>query len=261
MCSLACAVVLVIGGSVCNAAAQSADLIFTAQVPEQSLPSTTGDPTPIIEERGLALWAGTASDFGVGASVAKAGWSLRSTVSMTTLPVEGRRRSTFQQVEIDRVLFANRFLSVGGGGGIRQEWDGTRLLIGRVLAAAPLGRSGMQGSLIFERATSSPSRRDAADMLASVGWTWPVSAALSLSIESIGQDLEGFWDPAEADGGAKLLVGPSVRARSLGGHWEAALTAGPVIHRLSTASNGEAAPTGRHFAAFVSGTWTPSLRR
>jgi len=101
-------------------------------------------------------------------------------------------------------------------------------------------------------------------MIASVGWMRPVGARVNVGLEGIGQDLEGLWDPGEADGGAKLLVGPSVRTRSAAGHWEAALTAGPAIHRASrpvpNLLDGAPAQGGHRFAVFASASWTPSLR-
>jgi hypothetical protein len=53
-------------------------------------------------------------------------------------------------------MSSDAVLPVAGGGGIREEWDGTRTLIGRVLAGSDLGSGHLQGSLVMERATSSP---------------------------------------------------------------------------------------------------------
>jgi hypothetical protein len=84
-------------------------------------------------------------------------------------------------------------------------------------------------------------------------------------IESIGQDLEGLWDPSEADGGARLLVGPSLHARSRHATWAASLTVGPVLHKASVTSPlaaGSPPPSGgNHFGVFASANWVPSLRR
>jgi hypothetical protein len=37
-----------------------------------------------------------------------------------------------------------------------------------------------------------------------------------VGVEMIGEDLEGFWEPNEAEGGARLLIGPSMRVASPG---------------------------------------------
>jgi hypothetical protein len=184
---------------------------------------------------------------------------------MTMLPVGSHLRPTFQQVEIVRPLLFTGSASIAGGGGIRQEWDGTRVLIGRVLAGADVGRGRLQGSLVLERAVSSPVRRDAADVVTSVGWSRRIGDRLALGAEGIGQDLEGFWNPGEAEGGAKLLVGPSLHFQSRSGDWSASAIVGPVLRPLSTLSSpkfpGTTRPYGNHFGVFASASWLPSMRR
>jgi hypothetical protein len=78
--------------------------------------------------------------------------------------------------------------------------------------------------------------------------------------------LEGFWNPAEVDGGAKLLVGPSLHAQSKNGNWAVSVTAGPVVHTPSVASSphlpaSTSPDAGHHFGIFASASWVPSLRR
>jgi hypothetical protein len=89
-----------------------------------------------------------------------------------------------------------------------------------------------------------------------------VSRHLSVGIEGIDQDLEGLWDSAEADGGAKLLLGPSFHAQSADGRWGASITAGPVLQTLSTVSpvdiqRSAHTASGRHFGLFASASWVP----
>jgi hypothetical protein len=248
-----------------NAAAQDRPpLVFTAASPDRTSPDTALQASAVVEERGLALWSGTASDFGVGVTLSTSGWAVRSIASMVALPFDKHERLTFQQLEIVRPIFSTGSASVAGGGGIRQEWDGTRVLIGRVLAAADMGGGRIQGSLVLERVAVSPLKHDAADVVTSVGWSRRVGDRAGVGIEGIGQDLEGFWNPAEADGGAKLLIGPSLHLRSKRGDWDASLTAGPVVHTPSTTrpSDLAGAPpgTGRHFGLFASASWLPPRR-
>jgi len=252
--------------AVVHALAQAPPLVFTVAVPEQTSSETILQASAVVEERGLALWGGTASDFGVGVTLSGPRWEIRSITGMTALPVGGHDRPTFQQIEIVRPVFSTRSMSVAGGGGIREEWDGTRVLIGRVLAGADVGRGRLQGSLVMERAVSSPFRHDAADVVTSLGWSRRISDRISAGVEGIGQDLEGFWNPAEVDGGAKLLVGPSLHAQSKRGGWAASLTAGPVVHSPSVALPPDVpaaryAYGGHHFGIFASASWLPSLRR
>ena len=243
-------------------------LVFTVGVPDRTASSTTAlQIAPVVEERGLAMWSDGEADFGVAATQSGSRWTLRSIASMTNVPIEGGFRPSLRQVELVRNVYSTPSLSIDGGGGIREEWDGTRTLIGRVLAGSDLGSGRLQGSLVMERSVSSPrTRHDAADVVTTFGWSRPIGDRLHLGIESIGQDLEGLWNPAEADGGARLLVGPSVQTQSKHRTWTTSLTAGPVIHRLArSASAATAAPPalagGNHFAIFASASWMPSMHR
>ena len=253
-------------GATVKALAQTPPLVFTVAAPERTSSETTLQASAVVEERGLALWGGAASDFGVGVALSGPRWTIRSITSMTTLPIGSHDRPTFQQIEIVRPVFLTGSTSIAGGGGIRQEWDGTRVLIGRVVAGTDVGRGRLQGSLVIERAVSSPLRHDAADVVTSLGWSRRIGDRISVGVEGIGQDLEGLWNSVEADGGAKLLVGPSLHVQSKRRDWAASLTAGPVVHAPSVASPLDA-PTatypygGRHFGIFASASWVPSKRR
>jgi hypothetical protein len=218
----------------------------------------------VVEERGLALWSGSESDFGVSLARSTERLTVRSTTSIRTLSFDSHERPTFEQFEVLRSLVHGESLFLTGGGGIRHEWDGTQLLIGRLVAGTAIGSGQLEGSVVVERALTSLRRRDAADLITTIGWSHQVGARVSLGMEGIGQDLEGFWNPAEADGGAKLLVGPSFHAQSKRGDWTATFTAGPVFHTASLAPSPEtpamAASAGGHLGIFASATWSPALR-
>jgi hypothetical protein len=254
------------GGFGVQAMAQVLPLVFTVPLPER----TPSEPTPqlsvLVEERGLALWSGTATDFGIGTTLAGSYGTVRSVMSSRFLPVGDHARPTFQQIEVIRPLLSIGATTLAGGGGIRQEWDGTQVLIGRLLVRSDSGRGTVHGSMVMERATASALRHDTADMIMSVGWSRRIGRRSSIGIESVGQDLEGLWNPAEADGGARLLIGPSIHAESASRHLVASLTAGPVMHRVPTAqqpidSFARYPSAGHHFGMFVSASWAPSLRR
>src|SRR5262245_60610091 len=126
-------------GAIADASAQQPQLVFTMPAPEPRSSTGVQTASAVVEERSLAVWAGTASDFGVGETLSSSRWTLRSITSMTALPIDGRNRPRFQQVDGVRSLFSSGSTTVAGGGGIRQEWDGTRVLIGRVVAGSDLG--------------------------------------------------------------------------------------------------------------------------
>jgi hypothetical protein len=245
--------------------AQAPPLVFTVAAPERASTEITVHASPVVEDRGLTLWSGGSSDVGVGVDVSGRNWSIRSISSATTLPIANHLHPTFQQVEVVRSLLSIGSISVAGGGGVRQDWDGARVLIGRALAGASIAGGRLQGSVVVERAFSSLAHRDAADVVTSVGWSRQMGHRLALGVEGIGQDLEGFWNPAEADGGAKLLLGPSIHMRSTRGDWTGSATAGPVFLTPSTMSSSlgstRVSPSGRHrFGFFASASWLPSRR-
>ena len=133
-----------------SALAQAPPLVFTVGAPERTRSETVRQASTAIEERGLALWGGTAFDFGIGVSVSSPRWTIRSITSITMLPSGSDSRPAFQQIEIVRPVLSAGSIAVAGGGGIRQEWDGTRVLVGRVLAGvrtlwegSDLGRGGV----------------------------------------------------------------------------------------------------------------------
>src|SRR5262249_59787821 len=98
-------------------------------------------------------------------------WPVRSITGMTRLPGGGGERPAFQQLEVLRSLHATTSTLVAVGGGLREEWDGTRVLIGRAFAATHLAGGRLQGSVVLERADAASVRRDAADLVTSVGWS------------------------------------------------------------------------------------------
>ena len=241
------------------ASAQTPPLVFT--MPASDATAVELRVRPVVGERALVMWAG-AGDFGVGVDVDGPRWTVRSIESMNVLRVDGRARPTFQQIEVVPTLFTRGSTSIAAGGGVREEWDGTRALLARALVGVDLGGGRLQGSLVMEHAIAALAVHDAADVVTTAGWSRRVNAHLALGVEGIGQDLEGFGDPAEAEGGARLIVGPSLHVRSRRGAWSASATAGPVLRSASTVAPSGAAPqtAGRRLGVFASASWTPQTR-
>src|SRR3984893_7538383 len=82
--------------AIVNAFAQAPQLVFTVAVPERTPSETILQASAVVEERGLAMWGGRTSDFGVGVVLSGSRWTVRSITSMTTLPVGGQSRPPFQ---------------------------------------------------------------------------------------------------------------------------------------------------------------------
>ena len=55
--------------------------------------------------------------------------------------------------------------------------------------------------------------RDDADIIIGTGVSYKIFAGCRLGLEALGEDLEGFWEKNEAEGGAKFIVGPTAWIR------------------------------------------------
>lgn len=151
---------------------------------------------------------------------------------------EGTTRSSLEaelQWTTPSFLGSSTYLTLGGGA--VREFDAVNAVRGRVSAGRAFSRSRVDGSIAFEHPMASG--RDALDLVTSLGWMRAVSAHAQLGVEAVGQDLEGFWDGAEAEGGARLYLGPSGSLSA--GSWRFGVTAGPVV-RASRSDLTSAAP-------------------
>ena len=244
------------------ARAQAPQLVFTTPLPERSLSTTLVESSAVVEERALALWGGATADFGVGATVSASGWTVRWVRGMTDLRIDGIQRPAFQQMEVARPVWSRGSTTVAAGGSVRQAWDGAPVFIGRINAGSDVWGGCLQGSLVVEHTGSSAIVHDSADLITTVGWSRRIRDGVGFGVEGIGQDLEGFWNPREAEGGAKLLVGPSVHVRSSTGAWTASLIAGPVFHTASLVAGPvlHSMSSSSHAGFFVSASWIPTTR-
>jgi hypothetical protein len=128
--------------------------------------------------------------------------------------------------------------NVAFGMGFRHETDGVNVLTARVAAAHRWTAWRVDGNALFEKPYSD--FRDAVDLITTVGVARHVYRALHVGLEAIGEDLEGFWDPNEAEGGARLLIGPSLRIAPASRSWQLSVAGGPVIHATNSASSSTA---------------------
>jgi hypothetical protein len=63
----------------------------------------------------------------------------------------------------------------------------------------------------------------------SIGVARRILPALYAGLELIGEDLEGFWEPEEAEGGARLMLGPSMRIAPPSKRWQLSAAGGPIV--------------------------------
>jgi hypothetical protein len=126
---------------------------------------------------------------------------------------------------------ANSLLDVSLGPGFRHEYSGTNVLLGRIIVGRHFASWDVYGNMLFEKPFS-PTRDDI-DLVLMLGWSYSVSTAIRVGIEGVGQDLEGFWEANEAEGGARLFVGPTLTAAIPETPWTFTLGAGPILRATS----------------------------
>ena len=114
------------------------------------------------------------------------------------------------------------------GGGVLHEGGGANVLLARVVAGREGTPTRLHGNLLLQKPLATG--RDAADMITSVGWAARVTPAWAIGVEGIGEDLEGFWEPEEAEGGARILVGPSLHIAPPQKRWQLSIAGGPTFH-------------------------------
>lgn len=178
-------------------------------------------------------------DHMIGAQVSMGRWTLVG--RFTASPADG---TAYERSQSGEVLYsfltpATSGLSFAAGGGMLHEAGGTDVLMARVTAGreAPLWR--LHGNMLLQKPLVDQGR-DAMDVITSVGWARRVTRSWSLGLEAVGEDLEGFWDTAEAEGGARLLVGPSLHLAPTGRLWQVTVTGGPMFHPRPSGLSSEA---------------------
>jgi hypothetical protein len=162
----------------------------------------------------------------------------------------GSDKSSARTSQQGEVLYSvlqspERQASVAAGLGVRHEAQGVNVLLGRLTAGRTFTAWRVDGNALFEKPLSI--ERDAVDLITTIGVARRVTSIMHVGIEMIGEDLEGFWDPNEAEGGARLLVGPSLRFAPPSAKWQIGAAGGPMVHATRSAVVSDATrslPTG-----------------
>ena len=126
-----------------------------------------------------------------------------------------------------------RTIRIAAGMGYAREYSRTDVMLARFGIGRETSRSLMHGNVMFEKPMSGD--RDAVDLITTVGAGRRVGSALTLSVEAVGQDLEGFWEPDERDGGARVMAGPSIAIAPPSARWQLTVGGGPIIRATRSA--------------------------
>jgi len=94
------------------------------------------------------------------------------------------------------------------GGGWVHELSGGNGAFGNLQLGVEYGR--VRGQVTGHVEHIFATGRDAVDIMLTAGASVRVVSWLRLGVEYVGQDLEGQFDPAEAEGGPRHLIGPTV---------------------------------------------------
>ncbi len=113
------------------------------------------------------------------------------------------------EVMADLVRGRSPLSGVSVGAGFLREYLGVNVLLARVAAGSSWRRWLIHGNALLEKPFAK--NRDPVDLITSAGCSYALTDRFRVGIEAIGEDLEGFFEPEEAEGGAKLLVGPSIQ--------------------------------------------------
>jgi hypothetical protein len=116
--------------------------------------------------------------------------------------------------------------ALGSALGFRHEYSGADVALARVVAARTTSGSAMAADVLFEHPFVPG--RDAVDVITTIGAARELTQRVWLGIEAVGSDLEGLWDSEEAEGGATLLIGPTL-ALAPSDRWRLVVGGGPVI--------------------------------
>lgn len=136
-----------------------------------------------------------------------------------------------QQAEVLRDFFGGKQAygpRLGLSFGVSRDYSNVKAIFSRITASFDAAAWRFGGNMRFEKAFSST--RDDIDLITSVGFHHRVVGKLYAGFEAVGEDLEGFWEADEAEGGAKLLVGPSLNMTPDNSRFSFSVCGGPVFY-------------------------------
>ncbi|HUL75717.1 MAG TPA: hypothetical protein VL691_00515 [Vicinamibacteria bacterium] len=137
-------------------------------------------------------------------------------------------RSSQEAEVLKDVLGSTSSMRLAVGLGARREWQGTTAALARVCLGWSARRTLLFGNLRLEKPFAEG--RDSVDLITTLGWLQGVGSGLRIGVEAVGEDLEGFWEAEEAEGGAKLYAGPSLHWSAPTGRLWLSASGGPILY-------------------------------
>jgi hypothetical protein len=208
------------------ASAQATPFLFTVMPPSgQSKTPAYGYYELGYGERTFEPVAGDRIEHAVGVR-ATLGSSLMLLARTGVAPFDGETRiSPRGEVLYSRPV--GQTVRVAAGVGYAREYSRTDVMLARFGIGRTTTRSMMHGNLMLEKPMSG--ERDAVDLITTVGAGRRLGSSVTISVEAVGQDLEGFWEPDEKDGGAHLMAGPTIAVAPPSARWQLTVGGGPIM--------------------------------
>jgi hypothetical protein len=163
--------------------------------------------------------------------------------------IGGDATRSSQEAEVLKDVLGSRSRTrLAVGFGARREWEGTTAALARVCIGWSGRRTLLFGNLRLERPFAEG--RDAIDLITTLGWLQHIGHGLRVGVEGVGEDLEGFWEAEEAEGGAKLYVGPALHWSAPTGRLWLSASGGPILYATRS---GRTSPAPRPLDASANG--------
>jgi len=146
------------------------------------------------------------------------------------LAMDGNSTRSAQHAELLGLILKSEkhIVDFSFGPGFRHEYSGTNVLLGRAMVGRRFSGWQLYSNFLLEKPLAE--NRDELDLIVTLGWSYDLSAFVKLGVEAVGEDLEGFWEVEEAEGGARLFIGPVVSLGFPASAWKIVVGAGPIIH-------------------------------
>lgn len=146
--------------------------------------------------------------FNVSAEVGVARWLSVHAEGLLSGQGDGSGMSAGAFLGVSAFPFARRIpVDVAVSAGYLRELGGDNGLWGRVAVAGDIGPARLTLNALAEHVFAS--NRDEIDFLLTSGASFSLTSYARIGAEYVVQDLEGAWDPEEADGGIRHFIGPN----------------------------------------------------
>ena len=227
---------VLVGGGIASARAQARPFLYTL-VPAQS------------QARGASVYADLAyghtvfAGLGPEAFEQRVGVQLRLSARLTLAAQAGwapndpstPSAASAQAEAVASLVPAGSPLVLAIGVGGEEDYRRTPVALGRAVAGYRWARTLAVANVRFEHAFPQstdgvPDHRDALDVISTLGVMHELGPGVRAGFESVAEDLEGFFETDEAEGGAKLMIGPSLGLGPRDARWTLQITTGPVFH-------------------------------